>query len=516
MYLKKEEVILGVVFFLFFAIAASPHIDGGDVQVYLSGAKGIFEGKGYTDISTPFEKPITIYPPVFSILLSPFFILGENAVFVAKLFVALLAAASLIIAKRLFEQIFDRKFSLLMTAAAGVSLLFYWYATKLLSEIPFLFFSLLSIYFFLLAEKENFGSNKPITKNQGLNFFAFSLLFLLISFYTRTIGITLAAAFAVVLLSKKQYRLFAILAVIISAALFGWYLYTNAEVSGKDSYFDQFLRADLYDYNSPPATISDFAERVGGNSFFYFLNSIPETVFSPLQALVNFFGRQMLMPLSAFLFFVFIFGLVIFTKKNYFNVFSIYAIFYVIFLLFWPYADTSITNRFLLPVMPLLLMFFVFGLKSISETQWLRKISVKGLSFAALILILMCGVSLASDAYFIYTQEQRQFTPSYKDIQDVSSWLKENAAPGSTVYSNEWQRIYLLSGIQGYASPDHLNKPLLQQFFKKNNFTYVVLLNLDKPEEAEYWPEKPILQQMMSGKEVYTSKSGNAVVYKIN
>jgi hypothetical protein len=162
------------------------------------------------------------------------------------------------------------------------------------------------------------------------------------------------------------------------------------------------------------------------------------------------------------------------------------------------------------------MLFFAMAIQKIAALKPFEKIFPKKLSLVALVLILLCVVSLAADAYYTYTLDDRQFTPAYKDLQEVSGWLKQNAAPNSTVYSNEWQRIYLLSDVKGYASPDHLQKPELKAFLEKNNFTYVVLLNLDKPAESIYWPEKPLLHELYAGKEVYTTESGNAIVYKIN
>jgi len=513
-----EEIILGIVFFLFFAIAASPFIGGGDTLIYLSGANGIFEGKGYVDASTPFELPITIYPPLFSSLLAPFFIFGGNAILAAKIFIALLAAISLIIVKRLLEQFIDKNLSLLLTAATGLSLVFYWYATKILSEIPFLFFSLASLYFFLRATEK--GPDANTFSNEGFfhkTYFAISLIFLVLSFYTRTIGVTLAAAFAVALIAKKQHKHFAIMSVVFILAALAWFSYAGSiAIPGSDSYIDQFLRKDVGNPESGGATFSDIVLRVFGNFVFYFFSSIPETVFSPLQALAYLFGRTALMPVSVLLLLVLIIGVRVFTEKNPKHIFLLYASIYLLFLLFWPYVDESATNRFLLPVLPMLLLFFIVGIQKVSEFGPINKIYSNKFSFAAFALIFICLASIVADGYYIYTLEKREYANSYKDLEDVSAWLKESAIPGSTVYSNEWQRIYFLSGVKGYASPVHLKKAELREFLEKNNFTYIVLLNLDNPKEAEYWPEKLFLQELYAGKEVYTVKSGNVVVYRIS
>ena len=60
----KKELVLFAAFFIFFAIAATPFLNGGDALIYLSGAKGIFEGKGYVEfknnlaeVTVEFLKP---------------------------------------------------------------------------------------------------------------------------------------------------------------------------------------------------------------------------------------------------------------------------------------------------------------------------------------------------------------------------------------------------------------------------------------------------------------------------
>src|SRR3989344_452381 len=485
-HLKKVETgkntntalfIFAGLFFMFYFLSVTPHLDGGDTLVYLSGAEGISEGKGYVDDSTPFEAPITIYPPLLSFFISFFFLAESNAIMVSKIALAAVAAATVIISVKLYERFMGKDASLALAAITGVSLLFYWYSTKILSDLPFLFMTLASMHFFLSSADRGFKDRSQL---------GISLFLLCISFYLRTVAVVLAAAMVAYLLMKgKRNNALAFVAV-FGIVFITWFAYASIHQSN-DSYLDQFLRADVHNPDSGIITPFDLAARLFSNAVFYFFYSIPETVFSPLQLLGQFAGRAFILPFGLAVLLAMVWGVLEFTERHGRNVLLLFCGLYLAFMLFWGYRDESAVNRFLLPVLPILVMIFYYGLVRISALTRLGEFKVAGHGIAAVLLLLVFISSLGAGAYFIYTLDARENTQHYADLEESAVWLKQNARQGNYIYGNEWQRLHFMSGLKGFAGRTPLESNELSAFIGNNGFDYVVVTSLG-------WPEKETLQ----------------------
>ena len=144
-HIGKNKIIY-VILLLFFVInlLTIPNytIVWWDSAVYIGMGKYIysFGNSGFWEASRPLVWPL---------LLGFFWKVGLNAVFFGRLLELLFAAGCILLTYLIGKQIFNRKTGILSALFLAFSPTFYFFSTISLSEIPSLFFALISIYFFI-------------------------------------------------------------------------------------------------------------------------------------------------------------------------------------------------------------------------------------------------------------------------------------------------------------------------------------------------------------------------------
>lgn len=141
--------VVGLAIFYLYSIEAG-HNWGGDFSQYIHHAKNIVEGKAYNDILYVSNGMAMVgpsfYPPVLPILLAIVYaIFGINLVMMKAMinafFVGVLCALY-----SLFKERLSGIFLLALLVILGLNPYLLTYKDNILSEFPFLFFSMLSLY----------------------------------------------------------------------------------------------------------------------------------------------------------------------------------------------------------------------------------------------------------------------------------------------------------------------------------------------------------------------------------
>ena len=122
---------------------------GGDNAQYIFLAQSISEGKGYRSINMPGEPVNGQYPPVYPLLLAPIIYLFGKTFFLMHLEIIVFSLLSLFILKLILDNIFQtsRILIILILFFWGTSSYFILFQLRILSEIPYLFFSFCAIYY---------------------------------------------------------------------------------------------------------------------------------------------------------------------------------------------------------------------------------------------------------------------------------------------------------------------------------------------------------------------------------
>ena len=180
-------LLIGV-FLLIYPAIFDKKIDlGGDNAGYYILGKALSQGEGYTDIHLPERTPANHFPPGYPVIVSAFLFFSDSLVF-QNLVNGFFFLGSVLLLYRLFEETTRNKtIALLGAAFALLNGHLLRSATIMMSEVPFLFFSLLVLHALLRWER----SEKPFWKSR---LFWAVIVFSVASYHIRTAGIALVGA----------------------------------------------------------------------------------------------------------------------------------------------------------------------------------------------------------------------------------------------------------------------------------------------------------------------------------
>lgn len=163
------------------------HNWGGDFSQYIHHAKNLAEGKAYNDIlyiSNSFASVSpAIYPPVFPLILAPVYAIWGLNLMAMKLVGIVFLVSALAVLSKLFQHRLSSLSLIILALIVGLNPYFWIFKDNILSDLPYLFFSLCSLYFMQRNHSE---------KNLGISILLG--IFMYLAYGTREIGITLPLA----------------------------------------------------------------------------------------------------------------------------------------------------------------------------------------------------------------------------------------------------------------------------------------------------------------------------------
>ncbi len=393
---------------------------GGDNFAYFSISRAIAQGKGYTELWNPNLSLHTQYPPIFPILLLPaaFF----NSYSLAKIIVFLCYVFSLFFSYRLFKELDASKsndttlLALLFFAFTPVLLE---YSSWVLSEVPYILVSILSIYFW--------------SKNR----YNLSLFFAILTFLTRTAGITLLITVSFFYLLKfKEEKKKIIMPLLSLSSVLLWLTYTHIfKDSSQQSYLQQLLFKNPYNPALGNINILDLLTRVFQNIWAI-----------PLKVLNQIFWGEVKGTIFPLLIGILFLGLIIIgicgntifpektkkdikkksTKFSTINLIKIYLLLYLLTVWTWPIV-WSADKRFYLPILPLIAFWLGKGV-----TEIVKKLPEN--SAKKFLIFIIPGI-LAIHCIFI------SLTGSAKIWEDNKKWLKHRILPKETFYLQSYINV---------------------------------------------------------------------------
>ncbi|MEM3122199.1 MAG: glycosyltransferase family 39 protein [Candidatus Pacearchaeota archaeon] len=329
-----------------------------DEAVYMSMGKYLFS---FGEIG--FWEPLR--PILLPIINGFIWFLSLNQVLVGEIIMILFSTGSLIVFYKLLSEFYDKKFSLFSTAIFAITPIFFYHGFYVFTEIPSLFFGLLSLYCFIKSRffiAGIFSSLAFLTRfPQGI-FFACIFLFLFWEIY------------------KKKAKFSHLSNLILGFALpllffltFNGLFYTNLSI--QDRFFYPFSEASKYQY-SPLDNIKDPLLNIA-----YYFYEIPKDNLILLLSFVSIFF--------------------ILKEKNHQKKL---AFVFLLFLILWFSYHLSINNkqlRFAIAVVPMLSYFsttFLFLLfNKINKYQ----------RFVLIALISLLAISIIiKDINFIFWREK--------------------------------------------------------------------------------------------------------------
>lgn len=327
---------------------------GGDNAEYLNLARSLLDGN-YISINSSPPEPHTKYPPFFPLMLAGvIYLFGKNMVLMKSLMAVSAAAAAagtaLLFKQRDHNLIASLAAILLMSVPFTLS-----YSIRLLSEIPFAAFVVLTLLFTELAlDKDSLKS--PYTY--------LAAIFLVIAYFTRSAGIVLAPVVVGAALLKSPIRqrlkknalLAAVMAGPFIIGFLGWTLRNRSVTGGEGTaYWQELLLKDPTNLDSPLIGLGGFISRIGEHSVYY-LKEIAKTLWPYLDKAQE---SELIVP-GAIIVAVAAAGLVR-SLLNRRGAPELYALFYSALIVIWTFVE----NRFLIPLYPVLIYYFLKGVETV-------------------------------------------------------------------------------------------------------------------------------------------------------
>jgi hypothetical protein len=428
-----------------------------DDAAYIILAQSIATGQGYGRINFPIPAPEVAWPIGYPLLLSPLVAVWPFSYWPLKILSTVLIVASIFILWKYLNYRIAATYSLLVVALFAMNNHVVNYASFVMSDAPYLFWSLLALLLYQKFENENYARwyHVPVLA-----------LIITAAALTRLIGVSLALAFGVILLLRFRFKL---------ALVFGAIFLIG--------FSPQFLLARIAGGSLFPPEVAETVDVTTNYlKFFpnlneYFFVHIPmymSGLFGPMT--MNYAEKLgvtwfVLLVKYILVFLVFLGLLRLLRKKIHMDEIYLIGYFSVLGIKTWEEgADT--TPRYLLPLLPLLYLYLIYG------TDWVATALANRFSRRAIVpavislvfvpmLVLLCirGLRSASTTY------------AATDLTAGATWIAANAEADSVVMTPLPLHHYLYARRHTVYSSSNLapDQEALFNAIKDQNVSYVLV-----------------------------------------
>jgi hypothetical protein len=462
---EQKHIIAYLLILLFAFIPTYNHIFDkkiaflGDNASYYVFGRSIAHGNGYVNAHVVSKTPVNSFPPGYSALISVVMkTVGEDITTIKKTN-GVLYFASLVILFFFFRQISQNiHLSFILTLVMMFNFYLLQYSTWMMSEIPFIFFSSLSL---LGLAQLNLDKN-PLKDPW---FYVF-VLTMVASYHIRSQGIALFGGAFLFLLIQRNWKYLAATSVGFISLIIPW-MVRNSKL-GASPYESALKYKDYYNRaNGEMEGLGDWMDRFTQNFSRYVSNEIPSAMFG-YQPDYN--AGSML----AGLIILAIVGFGIFKAKKLQIAIAGYILATFAILMIWPPVWTG--ARFMLPIVPLMIFFFFSGIYHIIALIMTKmKISEPVVTkFVAYAFVLMAFI-YTPKLEVLHKQAKKPMESVYYTYFDLAKWTKKNLPKDAIILCRKPMLFHLYSEhyVDGFIKKDDPQEVF--RIMKEQKYTHIVL-----------------------------------------
>ncbi len=432
---KNKDIIVLIAILIGFMISYAYVFDtkidmNGDNASYYMLGKALNQGEGYVNINSVFKSPNNHFPPGYPVIISGVLHVW-NSFTAVKILNGIFFLCTLILAYIIVRDISGNN------VVAWISVPFLLvnthllrFSTIMMSEIPFMFFSLLSIYFFFKAYNQT-------GKREITNYIA-AFIFFMVAFYIRTLGIALLASFGLVVIFdlKKKWKVLA--AYIPGFVLFfiPWWL--RSQHLGGNSYIKQLVMINPYRPELGQINASELYIRVIKNMERYITREIPDVLF-PFKTFNYREEAGMGEWITGILIAVILIAGIV-NLKRYKKLVAGYMVSTFAVLLLWP--DVWVGVRFVLPLLPFLLAGFLNGIHYLLTTIPRKLNYTKTVPLWPVLLLL---IAYYPDARKLNIKARMKYEPKWNNYFELAKWFRKRDINDVVVSCRKPVMFYLYS-----------------------------------------------------------------------
>ncbi|WP_052599410.1 hypothetical protein [Aureispira sp. CCB-QB1] len=474
-------IYLGIIIVSFFYVYnrifdGKINLNGDNISYYLLG-QALATGQGYVNTTSRAKQPHRHFPVGYPLVVAAASkVYSSEIIFIKRVngFLLISAVVILFLLLKSITQNNHISFVVALFCILNSNLLNYSYI--MMSEISFLFFSILALW---MATKVNF--DKPIVKN-GLFFML--ILCVVFVFHIKMTGLALFLAIATYLLINKEKKYLLAFGLGFIVCSLPWYLRSRS--LGGNSHMKSLLLKNPYEPELGAIGIADFIERVVSNIGRYIAREIPSSTFN----YVNITSYSEALSWGEFLVgasIVSVMLLGLYKMKIYRSLIGSYLFFFLGILVLWPKVWYGI--RFILPIVPLLLFAFVYGIEQL-VTSLAQKVrfqkQVPYIPIALLLGALFLVPSYLEPLKALERASKQPYPISYANYFKLANWVNENTPRGSLTCCRKPILFSLYSNKYSVPYKNTLNQQEFIEDLEKKGVDYVVLDQLGYSSTAKY------------------------------
>jgi len=418
---------------------------------YMNLGKALYQGDGFVRLDTPGHPPEDIVTPGYPLILAGIMKLAGNAkpLIAMKLFSTLCYWLSVLIAVTVFVKFMNcnRWVAFLFAVFMSITQFMIYYASYVLTEAPFLFFSTLTVFLILLYERDR----KDL-------FFYLATLSVVAGIYIRLPGAPLAVAVFFWLVLRKDYKKAFIFAAIVGILVGAWVV--PKILSGRFLYGGQFVVTESIAIESA-RTQSHFS-RYFYNFGHYLFVSFPRLIF-PFISLYP--AREFILSRSWFeialgipIFFFLILGSILGLKKKETAFPYFYFLSYFVIICYFG----SVGIRYMTYVFPWFILAFISGFSSIYrrfEKKRIVKIFITIIPFIIVLLAIPSSYKVIIETSATRRLAHRGIKPPlalvvmnrYRNqvelhrLYHACEWIRTNLPEDAVIMAPQQRTVYYYS-----------------------------------------------------------------------
>jgi len=480
---KQSLIYLGILILVFLFIYPkifdSKIFLGGDNAMYYILANGLSTTNEYVNYHLPTQGPANHFPPGYSFIMSLFMKVGISSVISMKVLNGIfLLFTAFIVSHITFKLTKNKVLSIVISIFILFNVHLLEYSSIIMSEIPFVFFLVISVYFFMLSIENKLSLKSP--------YFYLMIISVVILIYIRTLGISLLIAFSVYLLFSKHFIHFVLLISLSVFVLLPWQI-RSANLGG-GSYTKQLMRVKPYDNNSSTMEFDNWIDRVRVNSIRYISKEIPTSLFPRFGVMYNNPKTGEVIPaplyywiIGLMIIFVTLLGIWSIKKFRWFFL-SLFSSTFVILLL-WPEVWFGI--RFFLPLIPFTYLFLILGLYAILQFIFKPKNLLLDSSKFAYLFVIFIFIQFQPVKVRI-AKSKAKHPANWANFFRIGNWCEKNLDHTAVISCRKPALMYSASNLTTSRFLYSKDKKEFLEHLEKTTATHVLLEQLGYSQTAKF------------------------------
>lgn len=446
----------------------------GDNFNYLNYATSMFKGYGYSSPYSASLVPVNHFPPGYSSLLASFMLIFGNNIIVFKILNGLFYFLSIYFLYKILNKLTSN-----MTFSFSVSMLLVFnselmrFSTIVMSEIPYLFFSVIAIYFMIKDSlSDGYSKDKPWC---SVSFYA-TLLFSVVAYYFRGVGLTLFFSLFVFWLFQKKYRYSVMYLLGVVVLYLPWY-FRNKSLGLSSRYIDtMFVVNNWRPEEGKINTIGGFIHKFGQNFYDTVIKGFSQVAFPGFN--ISNTSVFVVWAWGILILLFVIYGALKIVKYRWF--FLSYVVSNIGIFLLWHGGNGA---RYVRPLAPFICILFFWGLYNV--ILYLLKSKNKGVTYIPYLFMLFALFNIAQLKYW-NKYAQANYNPAFENYFNLAKVMKKNGVKDKVVCCRKPGMFYYFYESYVCNYKNSLDDKLLIEDLKQHDVKFVVLDQLGYSSTSRY------------------------------